>query len=286
VSSPPPIVAFTLRVLDADTPEGVLSACCEGLVDACGARAARAVGAGGACLAGAGEARPEDVRMTYSVAGSGGEVVELDVWVERGPDLAIVRGQILDLVAVVRRAYHHAARFDATRRIARQDPLTGLANRRALDGWVDALVQRARCEGGNVSLMIVDLDRFKVVNDSHGHAVGDEVLRAAADCMLAHVRPTDRVARWGGDEFVVVLDGASAQQAVSIAERLRRAFAADPRSRGTTLTVGIADLTAVADRPAASQALFEAADRSLYAAKEAGRNCCCVAAPAASVQVA
>ncbi|RMG93917.1 MAG: GGDEF domain-containing protein [Deltaproteobacteria bacterium] len=279
----PPIVAFTLRVLDAADAGDVLEQACTGFVELCGARAAAAFAGDRSRLAAVGTPKAEDVRLSFAMARPGSEPVTLDVWVEPSPDLPIVRQQILDLVAVVRRAYQHAVRLDATRKVAEQDPLTGLGNRRGLEGWVDALVQRARCEGGNISLMVVDLDRFKAVNDRFGHAVGDEVLKAAADCMLAHVRPSDRVVRWGGDEFVVVLDGASAQQAVTIAERLRHAFAKDPRSRGTTMTVGIADLDAIADRPAGAAALFEAADASLYAAKEAGRNCCCIAAPTAQV---
>ncbi|HEV8319974.1 MAG TPA: GGDEF domain-containing protein [Myxococcota bacterium] len=156
------------------------------------------------------------------------------------------------------------------------DPSTGLANRRALQSeLLDALRAHQR-RGTPVSLLILDVDRLKSINDVLGHSAGDAALRAVAQAVRAACRQSDLAARWGGDEFVVVARGTSAAGGLELAERIRATlrrllheddYAALPL---VTLSVGVADLEhASAPRP---EALFYAADRALYNAKTSGRD--------------
>jgi diguanylate cyclase (GGDEF)-like protein len=132
------------------------------------------------------------------------------------------------------------------------------------------------------ALLIVDLDHFKTVNDTWGHPVGDEVLRAVAARILREIRPADRAARSGGEEFAILLPETGGAGALALAERVRAAFAASP----ITLTSGQAiDLTvsiggaAFPDDAGDAEGLIAAADRALYAAKQAGRNRVCAGPP-------
>ncbi|MGR3462484.1 MAG: GGDEF domain-containing protein [Roseovarius sp.] len=167
-------------------------------------------------------------------------------------------------------------RLEGARRVAQEqaltDTLTGLRNRRAFD----ALLTQAVQEGGAFALLHLDLDFFKQVNDTHGHAAGDLVLRVAARRMLSVVRARDVIARVGGDEFVLLLPGIDATDAVdTVARRLVAALEA-PVSDGT-LTYRISasiGATLSRDDPDRTPAgIMDAADRALYAAKAAGRGC-------------
>lgn len=167
-------------------------------------------------------------------------------------------------------------RLEGARRVAQEqaltDTLTGLRNRRAFD----ALLTQAVQEGGAFALLHLDLDFFKQVNDTHGHAAGDLVLRVAARRMLSVVRARDVIARVGGDEFVLLLPGIDAAGAVdTVARRLVAALEA-PVSDGT-LTYRISasiGATLSRDDPNRTPAgIMNAADRALYAAKAAGRGC-------------
>ena len=159
--------------------------------------------------------------------------------------------------------------------LAHTDPLTGLANRLLLDARLEQSMQHARRSHGQIALLLIDLDHFKSVNDSHGHAIGDEVLRAAAERLRTAVREVDTVARIGGDEFVVVLTAlGGASDAERLAEKLVAGMREPMRVLGMPLecsaSVGVAlfgggELT--------SAELMRRADRALYAAKEAGRSC-------------
>ncbi len=160
--------------------------------------------------------------------------------------------------------------------LALTDELTGLYNRRYLNAHLDELIERVNQEGTGVALLAFDIDYFKQVNDSHGHAAGDDVLRELAARALSTVRSVDLVARVGGEEFVVVMPETGLAIAAAVAERLRLAIAGDPfiiRSSGERLpvTVSIGATTTIAggdDR----HRLLERADEALYAAKSAGRN--------------
>ncbi len=157
------------------------------------------------------------------------------------------------------------------RRLAETDGLTGVANRRSFDRVMSEEVARLVLERRSVSLVLVDIDHFKALNDSHGHQAGDIVLRDVAQALAVACRPSDTVARYGGEEFAVVLPGVSVTGAEGMAERLRLAVAAlGPLDGAVSVTASFG--IAHADDPAAAAALVAAADSALYRAKRAGRN--------------
>ncbi|MBO9568917.1 MAG: diguanylate cyclase [Cellulomonas iranensis] len=152
------------------------------------------------------------------------------------------------------------------------DELTGLHNRRALEPSVDAALDAARASHGHASLVALDVDHFKDVNDAYGHAVGDTVLRAVAAGLAAHARPTDTVVRVGGEEFVLVMPGIDHAAALRRAHELRVHAGAAPGAVGAprvTLSAGVASFPQDGTTPAD---VLEAADRALYAAKRRGRD--------------
>ncbi len=151
---------------------------------------------------------------------------------------------------------------------AARDPLTGLANRALLGERLrGALASDAR-SGGSTGVMFLDLDGFKDVNDRHGHAAGDAVLRGVADRLRAGVRPSDTVARVGGDEFVILMENATDAGLEALRSRLRRAVCAPIEVEGQTLNVGVSVGVARADRGAMTpQDLLSRADARMYDAK-------------------
>ena len=157
------------------------------------------------------------------------------------------------------------------RDMANLDPLTGLANRRRLSEGIDAALSRAAV-GVPFSVLAIDVDHFKSYNDEFGHLAGDEVLRTVAATLSANTRSSDLVARFGGDEFIILLPGVDAPVAVQIAEALRASIASQNwPHRAVTASFGIAtasNSTEIADMPG----LFGAADRALYHSKASGRN--------------
>jgi diguanylate cyclase (GGDEF)-like protein len=167
-------------------------------------------------------------------------------------------------------------RLEGARRAAQEealtDTLTGLRNRRAFD----ALLAQAVQEGGTFALLHLDLDFFKQVNDTHGHAAGDLVLRVAARRMLSVVRARDVIARVGGDEFVLLLPGIDTTGAVDTVARRLVAALEEPVSDGTLTCRISASIGATLSRDDPGRApgeIMDAADRALYAAKAAGRGC-------------
>ena len=189
---------------------------------------------------------------------------------------AHARGRELWAEMFVRRSRLREAERQAAllRRHALEDPLTGLGNRRSAERRLGAL----RLGEQPLSLAVVDVDRFKTVNDALSHTQGDAVLRRVADLLREHSRTGDEVYRWAGDEFLVVLPRASEPQAVVVAERLRSAVAgADWRdlqlSEPVTVSIGVASAPgAVGGENAGWRALFDAADLHLFSAKRSGRN--------------
>lgn len=164
---------------------------------------------------------------------------------------------------------------DFYRQLSLNDALTGLYNRAWLNEVLPKLVARAAQDGGDLSLVMVDLDHFKRFNDTHGHLAGDSALAAAANVLRAGLRPSDFAVRYGGEEMMVLLPGANRDQAVMVAERLcerlRDAIVfADMRLPlpHVTGSFGVATLAPDGDE----HALTEAADAALYRAKESGRN--------------
>jgi diguanylate cyclase (GGDEF)-like protein len=155
------------------------------------------------------------------------------------------------------------------------DPLTSMLNRNALRVRVDELRAQAEVAQQPIGLIMGDLDHFKAVNDTHGHAAGDAVLRDVAYCLRKRLRAFDLAYRLGGEEFLVLLPGADAREAAILAEGLRQTISATRHSElSVTMSFGVS-----ASEPSGfdyDQA-FEAADQALYEAKAAGRNCVRVA---------
>jgi diguanylate cyclase (GGDEF)-like protein len=164
----------------------------------------------------------------------------------------------------------------ATETLSLVDPLTGLFNRRFLAGQASRVWRQARRDGTRVAAMVLDLDHFKRLNDAHGHATGDSVLRTVARSLSATVRPTDVLVRTGGEELVVLGLVGDPDEAVRLAERLRSAVARSrtPEGHSVTASVGIA-LTNPSegdDPTAALWRLIDRADAAMYEAKEQGRD--------------
>lgn len=154
------------------------------------------------------------------------------------------------------------------------DPLTGLANRRAFMDRAQRLFDRSAGDDKPISLLAFDLDRFKTINDSFGHPVGDQVLRMFADGLSWTLRPADIAARIGGEEFAVVLPGCGSQAALVIADRIRAAFQdnalfVNGQRVGATVSVGVATSLG---RAGDLVAVLASADGALYQAKASGRN--------------
>jgi diguanylate cyclase (GGDEF)-like protein len=173
------------------------------------------------------------------------------------------------------------------RKLAETDPLTNLMNRRAfMDAAADAMRYFHRYNR-SIATLIVDIDHFKRVNDHHGHAAGDAVIRRIGELIAQTLRETDKVARFGGEEFVVLLREVSEHEAHELAERIRLIIAEsvtsfDGKELGVTVSIGCAAITSQ-DRDI--EELIERADRALYAAKAAGRNCIRLAPPQAASKV-
>lgn len=156
---------------------------------------------------------------------------------------------------------------------ASRDPLTGLLNRSALEDEINSALVRARADGTMVAALFIDLDGFKAINDTHGHAVGDDVLRAVARSVAAAVRTEDRVGRLGGDEFVVLIESIeSVDIAARTAERILAALSQPIVADAHTLQLGASIGVAVVDSPlqGSSENLLERADEAMYEAKQAG----------------
>ncbi len=182
-------------------------------------------------------------------------------------------------------AHAYALLLERSREILRdrsqRDGLTGLANRRYFNQALKAEVDRARGEETALSLILFDLDHFKSINDHHGHLAGDEVLRSVSAIARDVVRSSDLVARFGGEEFVILLPGCPLHAAAALAERLRARIAAAPVAAGdtqipVTASFGVAPLHPL---DSGGEALCQAADEALYASKGAGRNCVTSAPP-------
>ena len=167
-------------------------------------------------------------------------------------------------------------KLDYSLEMAVTDALTGLHNRRYMAGQLQGLMSRAGQGGDPVAVLVMDIDHFKLVNDSFGHDAGDEVLREFGVRLATNVRAIDLPCRLGGEEFVVVMPGASLEDATRVADRIRRDVAAQPfpimgGAEGLTITisVGVAASTGDDDTP---EALLKRADEGVYEAKAHGRN--------------
>jgi diguanylate cyclase (GGDEF)-like protein len=155
------------------------------------------------------------------------------------------------------------------------DPLTGCLNRRSLESRLKADWRLAKRRSTHIAVVAIDLDHFKQINDTRGHPVGDVVLQQLAGIMKATARDTDAVARFGGDEFVLLLPDTGWQGALTFAERLRRRvddYTFGPPGMPMTITISVGVALARGTDPISPEELLKEADRSLYKAKQQGRN--------------
>jgi diguanylate cyclase (GGDEF)-like protein len=169
-------------------------------------------------------------------------------------------------------------------RLSSTDALTGLVNRRRFEEVATYEIARCHRTGAPLALLLLDLDHFKAINDGYGHGTGDLVLRAFAEAAQSALREIDTIARWGGEEFAVLMPDTAQQPAVAVAERVRRTaegLTVMPRSSpidatiplSITVSIGVVAMEACA---LSLEAMLQLADQGLYAAKGAGRNCVAV----------
>ena len=159
-------------------------------------------------------------------------------------------------------------------RLSRHDELTGLLNRRALEEALVAQVQRSRRSGEPFCVLMLDADRFKDINDRHGHAIGDLALQHLSALLLGHMREVDRLARFGGEEFLVLLPGLALADALPVAERLRAVVVAAPLRLASadialSVSIGMAEWGGAPEEPSR---LLVRADAAMYQAKRHGRD--------------
>jgi diguanylate cyclase (GGDEF)-like protein len=153
--------------------------------------------------------------------------------------------------------------------LAAVDPLTGLANRRTFEATLHREIARSVRTGEDVSLLLIDVDHFKHVNDALGHPAGDEVLRHVGRVLSTYGREVDLPARYGGEEFAVILPACPADEAVRVAERLRAGIAGPAARVTVTASAGVASVPRDATT---AEELVAAADAALYRAKQSGRD--------------
>lgn len=168
-------------------------------------------------------------------------------------------------VALMRSDIEHRSR-------AALDPLTGMLNRLALDSRARELAEQSAISGEPVGLILVDVDRFKQVNDSHGHSVGDSVLRRTAHVIRSELRAFDLAYRVGGEEFLVLLPGSDLDEGVELARRLCRRVERESVD-GVRVTISCGVAASSRGQQLDFAAAFARADRALYASKASGRNC-------------
>jgi diguanylate cyclase (GGDEF)-like protein len=192
----------------------------------------------------------------------------------------------LVLYSVCLLIYRNSLSADVLRRLATTDPLTGSLNRRHYMELMVREQRRADRYNTGYSVLMIDIDHFKRVNDTYGHQIGDEAIRAMADTCKKVTRPTDIVARYGGEEFIVTLTHTDGEGAMKVAERLRESVAelALPTDQGAltfTISIGVS----VYIKTTKLEQIIAAADRALYAAKSGGRNRVCLETAVAAAAV-
>lgn len=217
------------------------------------------------------------VEAYVQVVTQAGEPIPLRFWFWLATDLAVPVAVLMLLRALQARDALEARLVAA----ARQDPLTGLPNRAGFAEAAALALAHAAANGRPVAAAMLDLDRFKRINDGWGHAAGDAVLRGAAHALRGALRPGDVLARMGGEEFALVLPGLSAEAALPLLDRLREAVRAGvPHPGGAAQVVTLSGGVAAVPHPhmAALEEALAAADAALYTAKQAGRNRALIAA--------
>lgn len=203
------------------------------------------------------------------------------------PEVASFSAEEIELLSaladIVAMAVKNAQLHEETVRLSITDALTGLLNRRAMSTRLDQEMSRAQRYGHPLSVAMIDIDHFKRLNDSAGHRAGDEVLVEVADTLQGLIRKADTLARYGGEEFLLLLPEVSKEEALEVAEKLRRAIeelpskhaATQPNGR-VTVSVGV---SAMPTDARTQEKLVDCADAALYASKRGGRNCATGFAP-------
>lgn len=222
----------------------------------------------------------------YSSVKSAVEVMKLGAYdyISKPFNLERIRF-LVDRALEKRRLLQAAAERDSYKRLSQLDGMTQVHNRRGFDQLLSTEISRCRRFGRPASLLMIDLDDLKVVNDSHGHQAGDTVLREVASTLKRSVRNCDVVARYGGDEFAVILVETGKMDAITTAERLRGLMAMPSHltaglnvhpKHATTISIGVSNYPTDAGE---IDELVSEADRALYAAKASGGNCVKAATP-------
>jgi diguanylate cyclase (GGDEF)-like protein/PAS domain S-box-containing protein len=224
-----------------------------------------------------------DERETERFRGAREVLIRQRDGVLRAMDLTLspMHGREPLFVALLHDITHHKQSENALQRAALLDPLTKIANRRHFDGFLEKEWQRAIRSAEPLSLIVLDVDHFKLYNDTLGHAAGDACLQKVAAALQAHaLRPTDLAARYGGEEFVLLFAETAAGDAAALAESIRASIEAlrlpnprSPTSQWMTVSIGVATMSPT--QLDAIESLFVAADRAMYRAKEGGRNQVC-----------
>ena len=196
-----------------------------------------------------------------------------DDYVIKPCDLGELQARLRAAVRILKLQDDLVAAREASREQATRDPLTGLLNRGAVLDALQKECSRSDRIGGTFGVIMIDVDHFKAINDTHGHLVGDGVLREVASRLRGSLRTYDSIGRFGGEEFLVVAPGCGATTAQELAERLRRCMCDAPvaysgRTLNVTISLGVASGTGSPAR----DALLRGADEALYVAKGSGRN--------------
>ena len=158
---------------------------------------------------------------------------------------------------------------DVFRSVSRTDNMTGLLSRRAFEQALAAELARTIRSGDLFVVLMFDIDKFKAINDTYGHSAGDRAIRGVADACASAVRGSDLLARWGGDEFVLLCPSTGLPGARVLAEKIRRAVAESHPGVSVTISLGLAQFVPGDD----ASSIMTRADEALYRAKRAGRNC-------------
>ena len=199
------------------------------------------------------------------------------VWVETAIRSVVDhdRGEVFEIQATTRDISVRKPMQDRLEQLAREDPLTGLSNRRGFSELLAAELSRSSRSGAKGTLLMIDIDRFKVINDTFGHLIGDRVLRRVAEVMKSRMRVSDTLARFGGDEFAAILPETYEAEGMTVAkaiiEGVREAFASEPELPNVTVSIGVAVFDGPADE-AAPEEVMRRADIAMYSAKTAGRD--------------
>lgn len=207
---------------------------------------------------------------------SAGEIQKLQLQRQRLVlGVVVLAGLVLALLAAVTHRRLAVGRNVAREleRVAGTDAVTGLANRRAMLERLEEALAQSRRSGQPLTLVMADVDHFKAINDRHGHDAGDAVLVAIGQRLASTLRSQDTLARWGGEEFVLLLPGTSLEAGQAIAERLRSAISAAPFTvAGESVALTITQGVATARPGMGAQSLIKAADQALYEGKRRGRD--------------